>query len=372
MSSIINGLKRAKLRTLLNSLIIILVAVAVCVTVYTPAIGNGKELKGEMPSFSQSEQTTESGNTDGQLTETTQAETTTVAESSESTTESADDKSSSTTDEKSDNGEHQDFGQGGDFRGRNGFDKSNVIALIVIAVAGAGLLILVNMVSTKRRKSEILLIESNGVNKKIIKKQFFTEVFVSLLVAGIIGTAVGAVVAKPVSGLLYSNGKAEFSQAIDNSNDSDSTDSDSSSSEQKEIPTGEMPTGQGQDGKAPSGEMPTGEMPSGEKPSDDGNSTPPSKPSDDNSTNDNSSDSSNDSSSDVTQADNDTKESADKKYSPDSEMSTVSKYVIMILASLGYVFGLSAIAGFFCYLPIEKMNGKDEGNVSKEEESDDE
>ena len=156
MKTLLKGLGRAKARTILNAIIILSVTISVGIVLATPFnFGDEKDFKDAKASTSQSTESKDS--------------TTKQTESQKSKSESR----PQITMQKPDN---------------DGFSTMKVITLAGIAIVGAGLLILVNLVSTNRRKEEIAQINANGISMGEIKKQFFKEALVTVLCVGIIGT----------------------------------------------------------------------------------------------------------------------------------------------------------------------------------------
>ena len=267
--SVIKGLFRAKLRTILNLIIMIAVAVAVCITLNVPFGTGGAQKEFPENSITQSEQE------DNSLT------------------------ASSTASNQS----------------------MTIITLIGIAVVGAGLLIVVNVVSTKKREEEISRIISAGVDKKVIKKQFFIEAFLTVLVAGIIGTAIGACVAAPVSNAVM---ESKMTNMAANKGD-------------RQIPTNEngeqMTRPDRENAVKPTnenGEEITGGYKGNFEAPDDENGDMPALPSD----------------------------SDEKRQPADRPNNQTNNYFLMCIVSLCYTIGLALISGFFCCNPIEKINAR--------------
>ncbi|MGN0173580.1 MAG: FtsX-like permease family protein [Acutalibacteraceae bacterium] len=278
MKAFFKGIMRAKLRTALNALVIIAVAFSVCLTLSTP-IGMRKT-EGIPPQ-----------NNSNSSTNTTQ-------NSTQTTSQIVNEPSSGSSDEAASTDENNDLHK------TKNFSSVNLMILVGIAVVGAGLLILINIISTNKRKEEIKQINAKGVSISAIKKQFFVEVFLIVLIFGVIGTAVAAVCAKPISNAMFQNNRPDFSQMQGGA-------AENGDSEKPQIPTGE-------DGEAKA--MPRG----------DNSETPPEKP--DANINGNS---------------NSKLDRSDMNY----DRST--NYFVMCLASFGYTLGLALIAGFFCSKPIK-------------------
>lgn len=289
--SVIKGLLRAKLRTLLNLIIMIAVAVAVCITLSVPFGTGGAQKEFSQNSVTQSEQNSESS---------------TVASADTDQLQSSGDAEENSDALKSQNP-------------RNVINSVTVFMLIGIALVGGGLLIAVNVVSTKKREEEIAKIISAGVDKKVIKKQFFIEAFLTVLVAGIIGTAIGAVVAAPVSNAVMESKMSEVManrgnrQLPTNENGEQITMPDRENMQKPTNENGEEFTGGG------SGNF--------EAPADENGETP-ALPSD-----------------------------TDEKRPPaDRPNNQTNNYLLMCIASLCYTIGLALVSGFFCCNPIEKVS----------------
>ena len=173
MKTLLKGLGRAKARTILNAIIILSVTISVGIVLATPFnFGDKKDFKDAKASTSQSTESKDS--------------TTKQTESRKSKSESR----PQITMQKPDN---------------DGFSTMKVITLAGIAIVGAGLLILVNLVSTNRRKEEIAQINANGISMGEFKKQFFKEALVTVLCVGIIGSAVATFVSRPISDAIFKN-----------------------------------------------------------------------------------------------------------------------------------------------------------------------
>lgn len=173
MKTLLKGLGRAKARTILNAIIILSVTISVGIVLATPFnFSDEKDFKDAKASTSQSTESKDS--------------TTKQTESRKSKSESE----PQITMQKPDN---------------DGFSTMKVITLAGIAIVGAGLLILVNLVSTNRRKEEIAQINANGISMGEIKKQFFKEALVTVLCVGIIGSAVATFVSRPISNAIFKN-----------------------------------------------------------------------------------------------------------------------------------------------------------------------
>lgn len=281
MKTLLKGLGRAKARTILNAIIILSVTISVGIVLATPFnFGDEKDFKDAKASTSQSPESKDS--------------TTKQTESQKSKSESR----PQITMQKPDN---------------DGFSTMKVITLSGIAIVGAGLLILVNLVSTNRRKEEIAQINANGISMGEIKKQFFKEALVTVLCVGIIGSAVATFVSRPISNAIFKN---EISSSHSASFGENSMTPPSMS---------------------------------------DGNFTPPS--------NDNSSGSftppSNDNSSG-----NFTPPSFDKNGKFDGN----NNYLLIVLTTLGYTVVLSLIAGAFCALPIKKDKKENDIYIDKNQD----
>lgn len=304
--SVIKGLFRAKLRTILNLIIMIAVAVAVCITLNVPFGTGGAQKEFPENSITQSEQE------DNSLTASSTA------------------SNQSQTDENAQNVENLPNGENGEENAdaqktqpnrNNVMNSVTIVTLIGIAVVGAGLLIGINVVSTKKREEEISRIISAGVDKKVIKKQFFIEAFLTVLVAGIIGTAIGACVAAPVSNAVM---ESKMTNMAANKGD-------------RQIPTNEngeqMTRPDRENAVKPTnenGEEITGGYKGNFEAPDDENGDMPALPSD----------------------------SDEKRQPADRPNNQTNNYFLMCIVSLCYTIGLALISGFFCCNPIEKINAR--------------
>ena len=86
--------------------------------------------------------------------------------------------------------------------------------LVVILIIGAIILIVLNIFNVRERKYEIGVLTAMGMKKGKVALQFLTEIFTVTLMAVIIGAAVGAVSAVPVTNALLENQiSAQSSQA---------------------------------------------------------------------------------------------------------------------------------------------------------------
>ncbi len=123
--------------------------------------------------------------------------------------------------------------------------------LIIILIIGAIILVVLNIFNIRERKYEIGVLMAIGMKKGKVAMQFLTEVFVVTLAAVIIGIAVGAVSAVPVTNALLAN-------QIESSN------SQSNRVEQS-FGRGDMPSGGGTSGDSIGGGMTGMQKPSGNK-----------------------------------------------------------------------------------------------------------
>ncbi len=77
--------------------------------------------------------------------------------------------------------------------------------LLVILIIGAIILIVLNIFNVRERKYEIGVLTAMGMKKGKVAMQFLTEIFAVTMVAVIIGVAIGAVSAVPVTNALLEN-----------------------------------------------------------------------------------------------------------------------------------------------------------------------
>ncbi len=77
--------------------------------------------------------------------------------------------------------------------------------LLVILIIGAVILIVLNIFNVRERKYEIGVLTAMGMKKGKVAMQFLTEIFAVTMVAVIIGIAIGAVSAVPVTNALLEN-----------------------------------------------------------------------------------------------------------------------------------------------------------------------
>ena len=178
MKDLFEGLKRAKARTILSAVIIMLMSALICFSAFmmSPVRMGGGRQNFEKP--------------DSQTVETTAENTSTENET-----------------------ENQEF------------DKSKIpergnstVFIIIIAasaVAGCALLVLINIKSSSKRKDEFASMMNNGVAVKSIKKQLALEAIAVAVVFGIIGSAVGIVVGGPVSNKVTASRFGDFQNMTD-------------------------------------------------------------------------------------------------------------------------------------------------------------
>ncbi len=288
MKTLLKGLARAKGRTIINALIILLATVAVGVVLAAP-IGIGD--KQDFANNNQTSNIQKSSSTENSSSESSE---TAITQNSNSDNESS----------------SQQIMMGQKPNGGN-FNTTKAIILAGIAIVGAGLLILVNLVSTNRRKEEIEQIHANGISMSDIKKQFFKEALLTVLVVGIIGSAVATFVSKPIANTVFSNGISSSEMGAfggkcstppslpggDNGNMQPPSDNNSSANSNSENSSTDNSFGNNNSNGFPSGNMPQG--------------------------------------------------------GPIGEHGGNNHYLLIALATLGYTVVLSLVAGVFCALPIK-------------------
>lgn len=198
MKIIIEGVKRAKSRSILSALVALIAVIAICISMNVP-VGM---LKGDMRNLPANNDFSESRQTE----ETTDKDT---DESSNKT--SAQVQQLSLQNEDADN-------QVPDMK--NGKMRSNpnlsYIALVSICAAGVVLLVIINVLSTKKRRYEFEQMQNRNIPCKAIKKQLFIEAFAVVLAAGIIGSGIGAAISQPVSKAIMSNVSFQSRQSDEN------------------------------------------------------------------------------------------------------------------------------------------------------------
>ena len=86
--------------------------------------------------------------------------------------------------------------------------------LLVILILGAVILVVMNIFSTRERKYEIGVLTAIGMKKKQVAKLFVAEIMMLTLAGVIIGGAVGAVSATPVTKALLSSQIAQQQSQI--------------------------------------------------------------------------------------------------------------------------------------------------------------
>ena len=189
MKTLFQGLIRAKFRTVLNALIILLVTISVGIVLAMPF--NFDDKKDFRDAKTSTTQSTQSENSKSEQ------------------TESSDSKNENIPQKPMQNPQN------------NGFSTAKIIVLSGIAIVGALLLVLVNFISTNCRKEEIAKIHANGISMGDIKKQFFKEALLTVLFVGIIGSAAATFVSRPIANAVFKN-EPNFSQS-DDFNDEDLT-----------------------------------------------------------------------------------------------------------------------------------------------------
>ncbi len=215
MKSFFDGIKRAKVRSILSALIALVAAAAICITLGISVKSGGGSAGGRMDksdsSFSQFDrQGEESSDVSEMLYQTAVSD------------ESTDDEG--TTDGDADGAQGSLPNGQGNMRGGDMSTGASYITYIIAAAIGVValiLLIIVNVVSTKKRKNEFQMMKASGIPVKAIKKQLFIEAFVVVLILGAIGVGVGAAVSQPVSNFIASQTSSQEDFSSDESGDID-------------------------------------------------------------------------------------------------------------------------------------------------------
>ncbi len=225
MKVIIEGLKRAKARTILSALVVLITTISICVVMSMPiGMSNGNA---EIPQID-----------DTQINQ--QSEEQASAEDNDEA--AVDDNAESDSDDaqQTDNGpqmmpnENGSDNMNGMRNGKgNGSNSTAYIIAAAIGAVGVILLIIINVSSTKKRKAEFSGMQENNVPLKAIKKQLFVEAFVVVLIVGIIGAGVGTAISQPISQAMMSASQAQMQQFDD---------SESGGRKMPEMPSGEAPS----------------------------------------------------------------------------------------------------------------------------------
>lgn len=231
MNDLFEGLKRAKTRTVLSALVVVLMSTIVCISGFMIS-GIGVNNIKNIPESSEYQQDDSSENSDA----------TSVSLNVNSIMNTTQDSNTYTQKINKDS-----------------MPKNNRI--IFIAAAGAALLIgtvlliAINCRNSKKRISEFDAMMANGISIKHIKSQLIFEVTAVALVFSLIGCCIGIAAAKTVSNKIMMQ---QIGNGIQDFSDENMPDFDKNS----DFGNGEIPNGEVPDFN--NGEIP--EMPDGEKP----------------------------------------------------------------------------------------------------------
>ncbi|MGN0532375.1 MAG: ABC transporter permease [Eubacterium sp.] len=216
MNDFFEGLKRAKTRTILSALVVVLMSIVVCISGF---MFNGIGI------YNMKNTPESSGYRQNNSTE--NSEVLSVSSNVNSIISTTEDSTASTQ-----------------RISRDSKQNNNRFFMIIIAFAalllGSALLIIINSENSKKRKPEFDEMMSNGISIKQIKKQLIFEVTAVALIFGIIGCSIGIAAARPVSNIIMT---PQIGNDIQDFSDENMPDFDKNS----DFGNGEMPNGESPD-----------------------------------------------------------------------------------------------------------------------------
>lgn len=181
MKNLFGGMKRAKARTILSVLIVLIMTISIGVCTYISCTSMMHGRGANAP--------------DTQMTQHFDSEQSDLTGEATEEYDNNSEENEITADNKPKMPENRGRGQ----------NSIWLVSAAVILVIGIALLFAVNFASTKKRGNEFYQIISNGVPLKAIRKQLFLEAFIVVFIIGLIGGGIATAIAQPVSNAVMTN-----------------------------------------------------------------------------------------------------------------------------------------------------------------------